>query len=157
VSCPSTMDGHSRFSVQQNYHTTSSSQTLAHYSFHFPVSSLPEPSERERWLTRLSVGGVAPSCVCLLVGDAHPRVVTGDQRCGGVTFPESNEVRSGDGWPKVSPGVPHLLLGFETWGFLSICLQFSSFLSNLNPFLNSSCGKTLDLSIKWVRLSGPKP
>jgi hypothetical protein len=37
----------------------------------------------------------------------NPRVVAGE-----VIFPESGGIGSGGGWPKVSPRVPHLLLGF---------------------------------------------
>jgi hypothetical protein len=38
----------------------------------------------------------------------NPRVVVDDRRCGRVTFPDSDGVESGDGWPKVSPWLPHL-------------------------------------------------
>jgi hypothetical protein len=60
---------------------------------------------------RVSVSSSSgPVVTPLAVTHAHnPRVVVGERRYDGVTFPDSDGVESGDGWPKVSLGVPHLL------------------------------------------------
>jgi hypothetical protein len=84
---------------------------------------------------RVSVSSSSgPVVTPLAVTHAHnPTVVTGKRQCDGFTFPDSDGVEFGDGWPKVSPGVPHLLARVLNWGFyfISHLIRFSS--STLNP------------------------
>jgi hypothetical protein len=90
-------------------------QTLAHSFFSHPPLCRNEMSTRARWPASRRSGvarkpahrrarprvSVPPSSgfamVPLVVALAHnPRVVTGDRLCGGVTFPDSNGVSSGE-------------------------------------------------------------
>jgi hypothetical protein len=80
----------------------------------------------------------------------NPRVDTGEQRCSGSpsqTLMGSDLATVG---PSESRCTTFLMLGFQITDFTLFLFRFSSFLSNLNPFLISSRGKHLDLSIKRV-------
>jgi hypothetical protein len=141
------MDGHACSSVQQTHHTVGPPLPPSPSALLFSLPLFQKqvierereravddaPADRRSGAARSPASDVHPKVSALPLSQLtvvpynrdpsqNLRVVASNQWCGGVTFSESDWVGSGDGWPKVSPEVPHLLLGFVTWGFPSISI-----------------------------------
>jgi hypothetical protein len=115
VNRSSAMDGGERFSLEQNRRAARLPRNPSHFCFLPPPPPPPErASERGGWRCDALIRELEP---------VNPRVDAGEPR---VSFPDSDEVRSGDGLAQVSPEPLILMLGF---------LKFGDFLFLFNPVL----------------------